>query len=467
MTEYNDEFDRSLTERMQAHEARVPAGAAPNLATIGSGSSRRPRVGWGWGTLVAAGGLASGLILVLIFNGRPSPPTGQESPTPHPTSTASPAVTSSPTPSGQEQLSVIPGAALASEDEIRAIIEIDGRLIGVGRHGDQGAVWTSLDGASWTLAPDLPATEPIEFAGTTMTSVVQGPAGLVAVGSWTSIDYGTPRVWYSVDGEQWTSVYGPSDPDPTADAPLGFGSAVAAGGPGYVAVGTGSDDGFSVRPQVWASADGRDWTAVDSQGLTGSLNDVIGGAGMLVAVGGSGSAASSFVSTDGATWTAAPEQEALQGAEMTSVAFRNGAFVATGALTGPGDAFPSTPAIWHSTDGLHWSLALEGESGQQVSQAVSADEGFVAIGGRFPSAGWSYDPADQVPPRDTIQLWFSADGATWSGPTTGFLAEGGINTLGQATVWGGNLFVPVTLLNAGPDGPVYQPAILRGPLPLQ
>ena len=84
---------------------------------------------------------------------------------------------------------------------------------------------------------------------------------------------------------------------------------------------------------------------MDSVGLTGSLNDVIGGAGMLVAVGGSGSAAISFVSTDGATWTAAPEQEALQGAEMTSVAFRNGAFVATGLLTGPGDTFPSTPAI--------------------------------------------------------------------------------------------------------------------------
>lgn len=119
---------------------------------------------------------------------------------------------------------------------------------------------------------------------------------------------------------------------------------------------------------------------------------------MVVAVGGSGSAASCFVSTDGTTWTAAPEQEALLGAEMTSIAFRNGAFVATGLLTGPSDTFPSTPAISLSRDGLHWSLVLQGGSLLRISQAVSADAGFVAIGGYFPSAGWSYDAADPIPP---------------------------------------------------------------------
>lgn len=462
MTEYNDEFDRSLTERLRAYEARVPGAAVPSLAAIGSGASRRPRTAWGVGALVATGGVAAGLILVLILSGRPAPPTGEATATPQPTSSASetpvPSASTVPSP---PLLSVIPIAGLTAEDDIRAIIEVDGRLIGVGRQGDQGAVWTSLDGASWTLAPDLPVTKPIETSGTTMTSVVPGPGGLVAFGSWTSIDFGTPRIWYSADGQQWTSVYGPSDPDPAVDEPIGFGSAVTAGGPGYVAVGTGFDDGFTVRPQVWTSADGRDWTAVDSQGITGSLSDVVGGAGMLVAVG-----SGAFVSNDGATWTAAPEQEALLGAEMTSVAFRNGAFVATGLLTGPGDTFPSTPAIWHSPDGLHWSLALQGESGQRISQIVSADAGFVAIGGYFPSAGWSYDAADPIPPSDTLQLWFSAYGETWSGPTTGFVADGGISTLGQATVWGGNLFVPVTLLNPGPDFPVSQPAILRGPLPL-
>lgn len=89
MTEHHDDFDRSLTERLRAHEARVPGAAAPSLATIGSGSSRRLRTAWGWGALVATGGVAAGLILVLILAGRPSPPTGQESPTPQPTASAS------------------------------------------------------------------------------------------------------------------------------------------------------------------------------------------------------------------------------------------------------------------------------------------------------------------------------------------------------------------------------------------
>ena len=457
MTEHDD-FGRSLSERLRAHEARVPGGTAPDLATIGS-SSVRERRGWGLGALVATGGVAAGLLLVLFLGGRLQPPTGQATATPQPTASASeiatqsPSVTTSPTPSGQQQLSVLQSMALAGDDEIRAIIEFDGGLIGVGRHGDQGAVWLSPDGASWTLAPDLPATEPLDYAATTMTSIVQGPGGLVAVGTWQTIDVSTPRIWYSADGQRWSSVYSPS----------GFEriDALAVGGPGYVAVGVISDDGFTGRPQVWTSPDGRDWTAGDSLGLTGSLNDIISGAGMLVAVG-----SSAFVSSDGATWTAAPEQAALQGAEMRSVAFRNGAFVATGVITGPGDTFPSTPAIWLSPDGLHWSLVLQGGSLQRISQVVSAEEGFVAIGGHFPSAGWSYDPADPKPPADTIQLWFSTDGETWSGPTTGFLADGGI-TLGKATVWGGDLFMPVTMLNAGPDGPVYQPAILRGPLPLQ
>jgi hypothetical protein len=357
-------------------------------------------------------------------------------------------------------LSAISVAGVTTEDEVQAIIEVDGRLIGVGRHALQGAVWTSLDGASWTMAANLPGESPGELT-TTLTSIVEGPGGLVAVGSSTSIDVSTPRIWYSADGEQWISVYGLGAPDPATVAPFGRVVAVAAGGPGFVALGLSSNDGFTGRPQVWTSADGRNWTAVNRQALTGSVNDVIGRAGSLVAVGGN-----AFVSSDGATWTAAPAQEALQGADMSSIAFGNDAFVAAGSLIDSGATSSSTPAVWRSRDGLHWSLVLRAGLLQRVSQVLTTGSGFVAIGGLFPSAGWSHDPSDPNPPSDTLQLWFSADGETWSGPATGFMADGGITTLGQAIVMGGDLLVPVTLLSAGPDGPVYQPAILRGSLPL-
>ena len=460
MTDQNDDFDRSLRERLRAYEDRVPGAAAPNLDTIGSGSSGRPRTAWGWATLVATGGVAAGLIFVLILNSHLSPPTGQGSPAQHPTFSSSPASTSSPTPSETEQLSIAPVAGLTSADELRAITLVGGRLVGVGRHGDQGAVWTSPDGETWTLAPDLPADQADNSAATTMTSIVAGPGGLVAAGSRIGIDYSAPRTWQSADGQRWTGITVPSG---------GAGGRIetlAVGGPGYVGVGLVSDDGYTARGQMWSSADGRKWTVVDSAALTGSLNDIIDGDGILVAVGGNETAGLAFVSADGgATWTAAPEREALQGAEMPSVTFRSGTFVAT-EVVGPRDFRLATQAIWRSSDGLHWTLALRGEPGQQIRQVVPSDAGFVAIGGDFPSHGWQYDPAAPNPPRDTVQLWFSADGEAWTGPTTGFVGEGGI-TLGRATISGGELLVPITLLNPGPGGPVYQPAILRGPLPVR
>lgn len=87
MTDHDD-FDRSLSERLQASEARVPGGTPPDLATIGAGSARG-RPAWGWGALVAAGGVAAGLLLVLFIGGRLQPPTGQATATPQPTSSAS------------------------------------------------------------------------------------------------------------------------------------------------------------------------------------------------------------------------------------------------------------------------------------------------------------------------------------------------------------------------------------------
>jgi Tol biopolymer transport system component len=84
MTDH-DEFDRSLNERLRALEARVPGSVAPDLAIIGSGPVReRPaRV---WGALVAAGGIAAGLLLVFFLGGRLQPPSTQATATPQPTS---------------------------------------------------------------------------------------------------------------------------------------------------------------------------------------------------------------------------------------------------------------------------------------------------------------------------------------------------------------------------------------------
>jgi len=117
MTEHDDDFDRSLTERLRAHENRVPGRAAPNLEAIGSGASRMGRTGWGWGALVGAAGGVAGLLLVLATSGRLSPPTGQATATPHPTSTATgtPLASASTAPS-PPPLSQLPGLIAFSRD---------------------------------------------------------------------------------------------------------------------------------------------------------------------------------------------------------------------------------------------------------------------------------------------------------------------------------------------------------------
>ncbi len=425
----------------------------------------------GWTIHRLAGALA-GAALLLSVSGCSSPsPSATSSDgasgslAPSATPQASPTATSSPTLSELARLSIVPVAGLVAGDELLAFASTDIGLVGVGQRGDQGAVWTSRDGVEWTLVPDLPTEESGEFALTRLTSVADGPAGLVVIGAWSTIDFSTPRVWYSADRQHWASVYGPSDASlgefASMNAVAYYGMPEASG---YLTVGFVSDDGYTSRPQVWESADGRDWTAADVPPLSGMLNDVSVSGDVLVAVGGSEGGALVLVSTDGATWTPAPEQEALRGAEMTSVtAFDGGygsTFVATGWLTHAERPLPGTPAIWHSPDGLHWTLGLRGEPGQEIRQAIAIGAGFVAIGGQFPSASWSYDPAAPNPPSDAIELWFSTDGETWSGPTMGFTADGGIR-LGRATVDAG-LAVPIALLNAGPAGPVTAPAILRG-----
>jgi Tol biopolymer transport system component len=115
MTDHDD-FDRSLSERLRAYEARLPGGAAPDLATIGSRTARE-RPAWGWGALAGAGGVAAGLLLVIFLGGRLQPPTGQATATPQPTSSASgsvaPSASVAPSP---PSLSSLPGLIAFSRD---------------------------------------------------------------------------------------------------------------------------------------------------------------------------------------------------------------------------------------------------------------------------------------------------------------------------------------------------------------
>ena len=104
------------------------------------------------------------------------------------------------------------------------------------------AVWTSPDGASWTLAPD-----PEGFAGYEATDVVDHDGTLVMVGSSFTGEGG--RIWISEDGVTWelAEVAGGMDGS--------YARSVAVTPTGLVAVGGGD----AMEGMAWFSTDGRSW----------------------------------------------------------------------------------------------------------------------------------------------------------------------------------------------------------------
>jgi hypothetical protein len=126
----------------------------------------------------------------------------------------------------------------------------------------RGAVWTSADGSSWTLAED--SIEAMGIAGVT----VGGP-GLVAVGAAIETPIVSPdvasslmaAVWTSVDGTTWSRV--PPQPEVLGGPGYQAMSSVHAGGMGLVAI--GETDG----PAAWTSADGVTWSRVADDSTPG------------------------------------------------------------------------------------------------------------------------------------------------------------------------------------------------------
>jgi hypothetical protein len=127
--------------------------------------------------------------------------------------------------------------------------DADGALVAVGSDLDEreALVWRSADGgATWRQAPSEASRlyEPYKIR---MTDVVATPGGLVAVGNYVGLQYGTATSWIATDWTSWTRA--PNYPA------LGQGEmlAVARGGPGLVATGSfGAPDNYV--PTIWLSA---------------------------------------------------------------------------------------------------------------------------------------------------------------------------------------------------------------------
>ncbi len=357
-----------------------------------------------------------------------------------------------------EEWTRVPGSeavfgGVSGVQRMEAIASDGEQLVAVGWDDSSGdadaAVWLSPDGESWArVEPGAAA-----LGGTDsqiMRDVTASEGGFVAVGTQQVEGFRTDAVvWLSVDGQVWERVSdaGPGvNPDRACvtseldrtrfqaedEAPATNAiKAVVAGSRGLLAVGFGGCEGELQAPTVWASNDARTWERTHLEG-EGSMNGLVEGDGLFVAVGVENRNAAVWVSTDAGEWDRVPSQESLGGSspevfvEMNAVVAVETGFVAVGSRGStsstsnldPADPFsdPSfdapflddvDAAVWTSADGLTWTRiedpvdVLGGEGTQTMSDIVVADDGLVAVGFRETDG-------DQA-----AAVWLSDDGSEW------------------------------------------------------
>jgi hypothetical protein len=212
------------------------------------------------------------------------------------------------------------------------------------------------------------------------------------------IDDFRPAIWWEDGDLVWRRATVPAT---TGEATL---SAIFAGGPGLVVVGTESDE----TGLLWLSADGKEWQAADPTGLNGSVwtpgPSRVGMAdGGVIVLGRFGEP---FVSQDGRDWRTSGDQatremalgaEALAGSGSELTAFSkhvDPAGCGGGDVTG--DLCTGGPVlVWRSSGPESWSMVgeLPDSTDTTVMAAAVGPRGWVAIGEGI--------------------AWHSANGITW------------------------------------------------------
>ena len=297
-------------------------------------------------------------------------------------------------------LTKVPGAA-HPDHALSDVRNAGGRYVAVGGANGDAAAWISADGRSWR--PAQPSGDAFARSGAQrLTSVTHGSAGWLTVGR---AGGGHPLVASSPDGARWTAVDGDkvfSGSDTSANA-------AAAGGSGYVVVGSSGGDAMA-----WTSKDLKSWTEGDGEGLSApkktsmTMNDVAAGSSGYVAVGSvdgdDASEPAAWISPDGAKWTRV-EMDAPQSADsatLTRVAVNGNRLVAGGvAATGQ----RSAPFTMTSVDGgRSWQPAQP--PGAATAEADLTD---VTPMGK----GFAVLATQGAPGASHVRLWTSTDGTKW------------------------------------------------------
>ena len=322
-----------------------------------------------------------------------------------------------PIPSSERRLLRIPGWAFALVAAIVVVVLIGGvawlSQSPVDPVGQPPGPVDSLQDLSSGWSPARSDVSTVSVA-----AVAAGGPGFVAVGEANLV--GT--VWTSTDGVSWTA-------QSFADLGLEGGSmySVVKGGPGFVAVGSWngvSTEGVGILDEaeyevaaVWTSIDGIAWTRVPHTPVFAAVGrnvviwDVTAAGPGLVAVG----AEEGVGGIRAAVWTS-PDGLAWSRMSPEASAFTDGAMdhIIAG---GPGLVAWGSH-IWVSDDGITWERASVPDGFHQADITVGGP-GLVAVGGTL------------RPERDAFDtmVWTSADGLSWEGQAGGTGLEGGMESV--------------------------------------
>ncbi len=269
-------------------------------------------------------------------------------------------------------------------------------LLAVGRDGNAAAAWTSTDGAaSWAR---VQAASFHEADHVRMDAVAAVPGGFLAGGS-AGPDIGrrSARLWSTADGRTW-------DPIPLPDADDARVTGIASAGSRTVVVGMRGTEREPEGSIVWVSDDDRTWRRVPSgpESAAGLMVAVAAGGPGFVAVGTDADQYAAVVwrSPDGVRWERVTSPTFAyhdQKVRMTAVTAVPGGLVAVGNyLFGTQYGFAR---VWDGSEtGDDWTVAPEVPSfGQGEMLGVAADASHVVAVGTF-GAPDNYVPTVWISP---------------------------------------------------------------------
>ena len=284
--------------------------------------------------------------------------------------------------------------------------------------------WTSMNWTKVSVAPIVDAPGAFEIDGF---QVFGWSGGYVAFGAGTNgtADASFIATSYSADGLRWTAGTA-LDTTKLPSGPIRVGSVVE-GPSGLLAVGTyGAACGPTSVPAMWISSDGIAWrfVSVATAFGGGSIIDIEAGSAGYIATGFTGITVATpavWTSTDGLSWRRVNvEARAFGGLVVNDVTAFAGGYILAGAVPSaesPGCGGPPfmTPSLWLSPDGLTWSR-------DKVPGTTDAAEATMRVLRISDHALYAFESG-----ADTSASWASTDGRTWKPcpALTGWLVTNG------------------------------------------